>query len=484
MKKLMKTNKLVDVSYKYTFVIFISLCLIALFSHSGEAVEMKAGTAKVVITPDKLYKLTSCKLSDGTMLETEGKIHDIFARILVLNDGTKRLVIVTYDMNSLDVATPILRKRCRDELGIDAPFFIPIATHNHQAPMPRWAENFPHQRWLAERIFDLIKEAIAHEQGPVKVYFDWGYGYFVRSSGNAPVDYEVQLLKVMRGNQVVAMLFNHPVHPLGTSRTMIGVGHPGYALDEIERKIPGALALYGDACGGNQFPMPPEGIDDRLEAAKILGHQLADIVMGISEGPMQEVTGSITSTMEVISLPLAPALPYREALELAKDIPLDCGIDHGLDRGTNWIRQLLYYYKEGIPFPTKTTDLVCFDEGYLARELDKPREFPCYFEEVLVAKIGPMPLVALQGEVCAPIGMRIKDTFRHKLPVMIFAYMGEHNLYIPTRELVRLDAYQSQVIRIQYASPCGWAPEVEDDMIHGVVELINKIIEDSSATQK
>ena len=33
---------------------------------------------------------------------------------------------------------------------------------------------------------------------------------------------------------------------------------------------------------------------------------------------------------------------------------------------------------------------------------------------------------------------------------MMFGYMGEHNLIIPTRELVLLKAYQGIVIQIQY----------------------------------
>ena len=56
----------------------------------------------------------------------------------------------------------------------------------------------------------------------------------------------------------------------------------------------------------------------------------------------------------------------------------------------------------------------------------------------------------------------------------------QHNLKnlsvdIPTRELVRLDAYQAQVIRIQYASPVGWAPEVEDEMVQGVLKVVTDV---------
>ena len=62
---------------------------------------------------------------------------------------------------------------------------------------------------------------------------------------------------------------------------------------------------------------------------------------------------------------------------------------------------------------------------------------------------------------------------------MVFAYMGEHNLYIPTREIVRQNVYQAQTIQIQYGSPVGWAPEVEDDMVNAVIAITKSMMEDS-----
>jgi len=200
-----------------------------------------------------------------------------------------------------------------------------------------------------------------------------------------------------------------------------------------------------------------------------------------------EVSGPITSKMEILSLPLAPPISKKEAKKLAEKFPKDVGFvyyphDH---RGTNWVRMLLRYYDEGLPFPTKTTDMVCTDDTYLIHNDDKEflaeydsvlhDEYPCVYEEVIVAKIGAMPLVAMQGEICAPICARIKDEFRREGPIMVFGYMGEHNLYIPTRELVRLQAYQAKVIQIQYASPVGWAPEVEDEMVRGVIRLVKSL---------
>ncbi len=450
---------------------------------ADDAIVMRAGTAKAVITPADDEPLT---LVMG--VKPSGVTHDIYARALVLNDGQQRLAIVTYDLNCLDVATPILRKLCKDELDIDASRLIILSTHNHAAPIQIVPDNFEYGRWLANRSFELIKEAVAAERGPATVKIGSGNGYFVQSVGHAPVDSEIQVMQVDVDDKPVAVLFNHPTHPLQFSRTEIDTGHPGYAVDEVEQAMPGVFAMYADACGGNQFPDRGLIMYGTKEQMHELGHELADSVIQIVNGPLQDVTGPISSKLEVIPLPLAEPLSYEEAKELAEEgnVPLNIGLvpyPHP-DRGTNWIRQLLKHHEENIPFPKRTTDRVCTDDGFLVREYDEPREFPCEYEEVIVTRIGPMAFVSMQGEVCAPIGMRIKDQLRRfGLPMMVFAYMGEHNLYIPTRELVRVDAYQAKVIRIQYASPVGWAPEVEDEMVRGVIQVVRSMFEDVPATQ-
>ena len=456
------------------FVIFVATSP----SIAAEAppVVMKAGAAKVAITPtlDELKVLTTTMGTKATHVD-----HDIFARALVLNDGTTRLAIVTYDLNCLDVATPLLRVRCRDELKIPPSQLILMATHNHASPIQICPENFAYGRALADKIFNLIEEAIAKEEGPAKVLLGHGVNEHIRAVGNAPADYDIHLLKVMSGQKTIAVLFNHPTHPLQSSQTRIDPGHPGYALEFVEAAFPGSVGLYANACGGNQFPdrgrIMYSTHDDVKEYAKLVGES----AIAIANGKTLDVTGKISSTIETLSLPLAEPISYEAAKKLATDqkVPLDIGLvpyPHP-DRGTNWIRALLHHHEKKIPFPKRTTDRVCTDDEFLVEKLDDDREYPSQFEEVIVTTIGPMCFVAMQGEVCAPIGMRIKDAFRRQMPLFVGAYAGEHNLYIPTREIVRLDAYQAQVIKIQYASPVGWAPEVEDEMVDGVCKVITKM---------
>ena len=439
---------------------------------------MKAGTAKVDVTPDRPRVCANDTKPDPPVV-----YHPIHARCLSLNDGARRMIFVTYDFNCLDVATPILRERVERELGVPPAYLVLLATHNHQSPIQIVPDNFEYGRWLAERIFTAIKEAIAKEDGPVDLQFGFGHAYFLRTSASAHADYEVQVLKVTRAGKPVAFLFNHPTHPL-QGPPGYGPSHPGYAMDEIEQKFPLALALYASACGGNQYAVPPPGVTDPLAACRERGHELAEVVLKIAGGAMEEVTGPLQSKLQLVDLPLAEPLPYRKALELARDVPLDIGFVPFPDprRPANWIRALVRHYKEGIPFPTRSSDYVCTDDAFLVPKLAEPRKYECRFVEVLSAQVGRMSLTAIQGEPCTPVGARIKDVLRHRGPAMVFGYFAEHNLYVPTREIVRQDLYQSKVIRIQYASPVGWSPEVEDEMVKAVLALSGEKIWERSRT--
>ncbi len=476
------------------------LCFFLVMTVSpANAESMRAGTASAVITNETPRVMVNGRVSEG--------VHsDIKARVLVLNDGKQRLVFVTYDLNCLDVATPILRQRAQDELGLPPSRLILLATHNHNAPIQIVPDNFDYGQRLADTIFDTIKEAIANEKGPVTLEVGSGYGYYLISNGNAPADYEIQVLTVTHEEHPMAILFNQATHPFQSSRNRIDTGHPGFAMDMIEAALPGVQAMYATASGGNQFPtsffeirnwlQENESrsiayIDRHLEKhARNYGRKLSDIVLDVVAGDMTDVTGPLTSRMEIIPLPLADPISEEEARKKLEGVPDDTGFvpyphEH---RSTNWLRMLLRYYEKDLPFPTQTTDMICTDDTYLIHKEDTGLlekydyaihdRFPSIYEEVIVATIGTMPLVAMQGEIVAPIGARIKDAFRTDGPILVFGYMGEHNLYIPTREMVRLDVYIPRTLRTQYASPVGWDPSVEEVMIDGVIKMVEEALDE------
>jgi hypothetical protein len=134
---------------------------------------MNVGTARVDVTPDKPRLCAS-----GDKPDPPRAYARLISRSMTLFDGRRRMAIVNYPFNCLDVATPILRERCEKELGIGPEFLVLLATHNHQGPIQIVSENFDYGRELAEKIFAAIREAIRNEQGPATLLFGNGYGYF------------------------------------------------------------------------------------------------------------------------------------------------------------------------------------------------------------------------------------------------------------------------------------------------------------------
>src|ERR1700687_5750684 len=90
---------------------------------------LQTGTAKVDITPDCPRICAS-----GDKPDPPAAYARLHSRILTLSDGARRIVFINYDLNCLDVATPILRERVERELGIPPSYLVLLATHNHQGP--------------------------------------------------------------------------------------------------------------------------------------------------------------------------------------------------------------------------------------------------------------------------------------------------------------------------------------------------------------
>lgn len=460
---------------------FVKAVGAAPFAAQIRASTMKAGTAKIDITPDHPRICASGDKPDPPV--AYARLH---SRVLTLFDGARRMVFVNYDLNCLDVATPILRERVERELNIAPEYLVLLATHNHQGPIQIAAENFDYGRELAEKIFGAIRQAVASEDGPADLLFGSGYAYLTRSQLSYPPDYELQMLKVMRRGKVAALLFNYPTHPQLGPRKAYGASHPGFAMEELEEQLPGSVAIYADACGGNQYTFAPEGTTDFLAACKARGHELAAAALEVANGKLRDITGPIASRLKLVDLPLADPVPYSRALELARDVPIDAGLRAFPDpvRDTNWIRQLVRHYTEGIPFPKRISEYICTDEEFLVQDLPAPRKYPCRFVEVLGAKIGGLTLVAIQGEPLAQLGMRMKEALRQRGPAMVFGYFAEHNLYIPTRDNVRLDLYQSQALRVQYTCPVGWSLDVEDEFLNGALAAAGAELNSDPRQQK
>ena len=98
-----------------------------------------------------------------------------------------------------------------------------------------------------------------------------------------PVDHEVPVLCVREPDgKVRAVVFGYACHATVLSFYQWCGDYPGFAQLELEKRYPGATALFHAGCGADQNPLPRRTVD----LAEGYGKQLADAVDQIVKAPM------------------------------------------------------------------------------------------------------------------------------------------------------------------------------------------------------
>ena len=248
--------------------LLFTVCLLVFVSFQATAVpgELRAGVAK----------------SDISREEEGVRINDpVFAKALVMEDGTTRLVIVAMDVTAIggigeigDDFLPTLRSRIESELKIPGANVMVNASHNHP-PL-----NFicPPEEQLS-RTFDAVKRAM-ESMVPVKVGVGRGHEdrismnrtlrlkngkrWTIRHSNPSPPDDEVEsvgpmdpdigVLRVDRMDGTpLAVVYNFACHPYITvPEGGVTADYPGFASAVIEENLGhDAMALFLQGAGGD-----------------------------------------------------------------------------------------------------------------------------------------------------------------------------------------------------------------------------------------
>jgi hypothetical protein len=257
----------------------ILVALLAVPSTAAAAVELKAGVARVEITPSTLmpmygYANRKCGPANGT--------HDpLFAKALVLEAGDSRMAIVTTDLGSL-VVSDALRRDVASKLGI--PVLLLSASHTHSAPAFLPSGSVPAvsgeaKAYLAElerKIFGAI-EAASQSMFPARLGIAKGslqLGYnrlLLREDGRAravfdnleripygPVDPEVVLLRVEdAGGRSRALLVHYAAHAvvLGPTSCKYSADYPGVMQSAVERALEGTQVMFVQGGAGDINPL-------------------------------------------------------------------------------------------------------------------------------------------------------------------------------------------------------------------------------------
>lgn len=432
------------------YIACLAMPLAAATARGQDSTIYQVGMAKVDITPDYPIRLNGF---GNRRAESEGVSQRIYARAVALSDGdAKPLVLIAID--SLGVRIGMVDEvaaRLRVSHGIPRENIALTFTHSHCTPKVNGASDnifstpipAAHQEHIDRYTRELTDRIVAAAGAAVNdrraTRLEWAVGT-VRFAKNrrtpgGPVDHDLPALfmRDAKTEQVRAVYVAYACHCVTLSFNQISGDWAGYAVESIERAIPGALALVSIGAGSDSNPIP--GVQgDKVEVAESQGREIGAEVQRLLETPRRPVTGKPRATLSRIELPLNP-LPTRRQLEEQ--------VKQGRQVGYN-----------------ATTQLARLDRGEpLLAAIDYPIQTWSFGDSLCV--------VFLAGEVCVDYSLRLK-TELDRDRFWLNAYSNDFCSYIPSERLAREGRYGGGAETPYFALPTTIAAGLEQRIVDEV----------------
>ena len=261
---------------------------------------LRAGAARVDITPPAGAALQL----DGFSNRTEGfkNIHDhLYARAVVLDDGTTQAAIVTADLTFVTEALwEDVTKRVAAETGIPREQILLSATHSHAAPSIRGASAAAYAAEVARKFVQAVVEARAKLQparmgageGRANVNVNRraamaGGGLWLGRNPDGPSDKTLAVIKFESlAGQPIAIFMNYGVHGTvqGPKNMNVSGDLPGAAALYVEQTVgKGVVAPWSSGAAGDQAPIynKAENYDDVFIQGKLIGEEAIRVAAGL-----------------------------------------------------------------------------------------------------------------------------------------------------------------------------------------------------------
>ncbi|NND08648.1 MAG: hypothetical protein HKN87_19925 [Saprospiraceae bacterium] len=442
-----------------------------LASQNGYGVNMEMSW-QVGIGRRKITPKTSVWLAGyGTQRIAYGKIHDLFVKVLAFRSHTgKRIVMATTDNQGMSktVYEKIFSEVHR-QFDLERSEFMLTFSHNHSGPCLQddLVDYYPsdetqrrlvseYSEWMKDQVVEAIGEALQNWQqatlfkGEGKCTFAVNRRDNVESevpqlleegkSLEGAVDHYVPVMAIKgeRGN-LIGVLFGYACHPTTLSINTWSGDFPGFAQINLEASHPGTAAMFFNACGGDQNPIPRRTV----QLCKKYGQQLSDAVELVLDGPMEQISSDIRSAFQYV--PLA----YQELITEEKLVPIANGKDKLHAR---WANRMLKNIRDG----------AVFQESY-----DYPVQAWMFGSELLLLGIG--------GEAVVDYSLRFKKEFDQQT-TWVCGYTNEMVAYIPSRRVWEEGGYEGGPHIDEYGHPAWrWAGDIEDRVSEAVHQIVRQV---------
>ena len=449
---------------------------------TASAAELWAGAAKVDIT----------NLDAGPV---QGRM---YAKAIVLSDGTTTAAIVTLDVVSLGEIGHIkndflgkVRSRFEKELGIKPANVLVNTSHCHGVPCSD----------VEERTFRAVKNA-SQKLVPVKVGVGTGHEDRIMENRRlklkngkevdvrhaysmppdeevasvGPIDPEIGVIRLdKRNGQTLAAVYNFAMHPiLGVN----GNGHTsdvtGFASQVIEDNLSdGAIAVFLQGCAGDINPVYYKDVNHPRHA-ETLGNMLGLSTLKALRKVETKNDGRLKIANEVIQLPRADYAERIHAME-SRQLQLLRSL-RGTSLNLKTFIPLVVKYNMHNEFPSYYSHKYLHDKALGRDDLYKldaenRRNMKQYIRnirtmeqltrlnanlallrkhqadmltagkrtidvELLGFRIGDCVLLTFPGELTVRIGINIKKRSPHEF-TFVAGYTNGYIYYAPTAEQLR-----------------------------------------------
>lgn len=253
-----------------------------------------------------------------------------------------------------------------------------------------------------------------------------------------PTDHDVPVLRVESPDaKLRAVVFGYACHNTTTSLMQFNADYAGFAQTEIEKRHPGATALFVLGCGGDQNPYPR----GHIEWAMTHGKTLAAAVEAAFLPQPKPLSGPLQFDLAEIDLPFESVT--REELIARQD-----------SRDSYEKRRALA----------------------LLHDLEtKGRIRQSYPYPVQVLEFGnDLTLVTLGGEVVIDFALRLKRELGDR-PVWVAGYSNDVMAYIPSERVLKEGGYEGGGAMRFSNLPGPWRPGVEELIVSKVRELSERL---------
>lgn len=449
--------------------LMLLLCLASSVTQSnaaaGSASGWKAGVSAVVITPDKPMWMAGYASRTNA---SQGKIQDLYAKALALDDGTgNRLVIVTLDL----ITVPrLLRQKVEaavlEEHHLPRESLLMNCSHTHSGPEFRmdgrtkdWAIFGPddvadvksreqYGTELQAKILDAIRTAL-QGQAAARVSYQHArcgfsmnrrtlvgtnYNNFPNPEGH--VDQDVPVLRVDGADgKLRAVLFGYACHNTTVALYQLCGDYAGYAQQYFEAAHPGVVGLFMQGCGGDQNPYPR----GTFELAQLHGRTLATAVDAALQTRGNPLTGRLRMAYGEVEIDYAgppTQKEYEDALRSSDRFE----VQHA--------QKMLGRLKQGETLP---------------------RKYP--FPVQVVQFGGGLTMVGLAGETVVGYSLRLKKELAGR-SLWVAGYCNDVMAYIPIARQLGEGGYEPHTsIFLSEIHPGPWASSLEERIIGKVHEL-------------